>query len=329
MSGIKLKIFSSEDVDRLLSMEEAIEEVEKAFLDLSLGKVKVPERASLNIPEKEANLLLMPAYSPDREKISVKLISLFYLNPAEGLPLSHAVLVLFDGKTGIPIALMDASRLTALRTGAASGVATKYLARPDSRIAAIFGAGVQGKTQLEAICAVRPVEKAFVFDPDMKKAESFMEEMKAKLNIEVEVASEPEVLREVDIICTATTSKESVFKDSFLKPGVHINAVGSYKPEGREIPGETVARAKVVVDHRPSCLAEAGDIILAIKEGLFDEERIYAEIGEIIAGKKKGREKAEEITFFKSVGNAAQDLMTAIRVLEKGSLIKTGKEIAL
>jgi ornithine cyclodeaminase/alanine dehydrogenase-like protein (mu-crystallin family) len=210
---------------------------------------------------------------------------------------------------------MDGSYLTALRTGAGSGAATDLLARKDSQIAAIFGAGVQGRTQLEAVCAIRPIKEAYVFDVIPENAKKFADEMSEKLSITVHIAQSNEDLQHVDVICTATTALEPVFSDNNLKEGVHINAIGSYKPHVREIPEETVLKAKIVVDHKDSSLSEAGDLIIPLEKGLITEDHIYAEIGEIIANKKLGRTSESEITIFKSVGNAVQDLATASQVL--------------
>jgi ornithine cyclodeaminase/alanine dehydrogenase-like protein (mu-crystallin family) len=182
-------------------------------------------------------------------------------------------------------------------------------------VAAVFGAGVQGRTQLEAIAAVRPIRKALIFDTDSRAAAVYVEEMGRKLGLDVEAATSPEALREADIVSTATTSAAPVFLDGNLKPGVHINAIGSYKPHVREIPGETIRRAGVYVDERRACLEEAGDLIIPIRQGLIGEGHIRAEIGEVLAGLKPGRRSDKEVTVFKAVGNAAEDLAVANLVL--------------
>jgi ornithine cyclodeaminase/alanine dehydrogenase-like protein (mu-crystallin family) len=216
-----------------------------------------------------------------------------------------------DAANGTPLAVLDASYLTAVRTGAASGVATDVLAREDARVAAVFGAGVQGRTQLEAVAAVRSLRKAFIFDIDARAAADFAVEMGGRLGLDIEPAASPKALRDADIVCTATTSATPVFSDADLKPGAHINAIGSYKPHVREVPGETVRRAAVFVDERRSSLEEAGDLIIPLRQGLFGEDHIRAEIGEVLAGLKPGRTSEDEITLFKSVGNAVLDLAVA------------------
>ena len=306
-----MRYVTTEEIKRTLTMPEAIRAVREAFIQLSTGQARVPARTSLEVPGSRTTALVMPAYLPGSKRIGVKLISLCEDNPAKGLPLAQAVTVVMDAGDGAPLAVLDASYLTALRTGAASGVATDVLARRDARVAAIFGAGVQGRTQLEAIASVRPIRKAFVFDVDPRAAADFARDMSARLKLDVVPASSPEALREADIVSTATTSATPVFSDRDLKPGVHINAIGSYKPHIREIPGETVRRARVFVDQRRACLEEAGDLIIPLRQGLIGEDHIRAEIGEVLAGLKPGRGSDDEVTLFKSVGNAVLDLAVA------------------
>ncbi|TFG55467.1 MAG: hypothetical protein E4H35_05940 [Candidatus Aminicenantes bacterium] len=310
-----MRYITDDEVRRALTMPEAIRAVKETYIQLSTGQARVPARTSLEIPEFRTTALVMPAFLPRTKRLGLKLISLCEDNPSRGLPLIQAVAILMDAELGTPLAVMDASYLTAVRTGAASGVATDVLAAKDARVAAIFGAGVQGKTQLEAVAAVRPIRKVLVFDVDPRAAAAYAAEMGRRLSLDVEPASSPEALREADIICTATTSTVPIFSDRDLKPGVHINAVGSYKPHVREIPGETIRRAKVYVDQKQACLEEAGDLIIPLREKLIDEGHILAEIGEVLAGLKPGRGSDDEVTVFKSVGNAALDLAMASLVV--------------
>jgi ornithine cyclodeaminase/alanine dehydrogenase-like protein (mu-crystallin family) len=310
-SPTPLRYITTEEIKQTLTVAEAIRAVKEALVQISTGQARVPVRTSLEIPEFRTTVLVMPAYLPRTKRIGLKLISLCEDNPAKGLPLAQAVTLIMDAERGTPLAVMDASYLTAVRTGAASGAATDALARKDARVAAIFGAGVQGKTQLEAVAAVRPIRKVLVFDVDPRAASDYAKEMGQKLSLDVEPASSPEALRQADIICTATTSVVPVFSDRNLKPGVHINAIGSYKPHVREIPGETIKRAGVYVDQRQACLEEAGDLSIPLREKLIDEGHIRAEIGEVLAGLKPGRSSEDEVTVFKSVGNAALDLAVA------------------
>jgi alanine dehydrogenase len=312
---IRLRYITDKEVRRALTMPKAIRAVKEAFIQLSAGQAIVPNRISLEIPESRTTALVMPAYLPRSKRLGLKLISLCEDNPAKGLPMAQAVAILMDAEQGTPLAVLDASYLTAVRTGAASGAATDVLARKEARVAAIFGCGVQGKAQLEAIAAVRPIRKTFVFDINPRAAAAFAKEMRRTLAMDVEPATSPDVLREADVISTATTSSVPVFSDAHLKPGVHINAIGSYKPHVREIPGETIRRAKVFVDQKQACFEEAGDLIIPLRENLIDEGHIRAEIGEVLAGLKPGRGSEDDITVFKSVGNAVQDLAVASLVV--------------
>jgi len=310
-------------------MSQTIELMKLAFVYLSDKKAVIPQRIHLGIPEFNGDVLVMPIYLPETRRIGIKTITLFDDNPKKELPLIHALVTVFDATNGKPLAIMDGSFLTALRTGAGSGVATSLLSREDSQVAAIFGAGEQGRTQLEAICAVRDIKKAMIFDMNKAKAELFAKEMSNYLSILVEVASSKSELKEVDIISTATNSAKPVFSDNDLKSGVHINAIGSYKPDKREVPSETIQKAKVVVDHRESCLTEAGDLLIPLKEGIITKNHILSEIGEIISNKKQIRKSGEEITFFKSVGNAIQDLVAASEVIKAANKLNIGQIIRL
>jgi ornithine cyclodeaminase len=241
-----------------------------------------------------------------------------------------AVLVL-NPETGRPVALLEGSSLTAIRTGAGSGAAIDLLARPDSRVVAVFGAGAQGRTQLEAACSVRKIEAAWVFDPSMERAEIMAKDMAGKGPVpeKLRVAkSSSQAVSEADIICTATTSNTPVFADSELKPGTHVSAIGSYTPEMQEVPSETVARALVVVDSRSATLAETGDLLRPMRAGLFGEDHIYAELGEILLGRKAGRQSPDQITYFKSVGVAVQDAMAAQLALRNADKMGIGQNVS-
>jgi len=204
------------------------------------------------------------------------------------------------------------------------------LARENSKVVAVFGAGAQGRTQLHAACTARDIELAFVFDSDQAKAKTFAEEMAGQDRIpsNIIVATTPNrAIENADIICTATTSSNPVFEDKDLKPGTHIAAVGAYTPEMCEIPSETVRRARVFVDSRSACMEEAGDLIQPIRAGLFDESHFHAELGEVVSGRKPGRESENQVTFFKSVGVAVQDAMAAQITLTNAHAMKIGIEV--
>ncbi len=325
-------ILTADEVRKSLPMNEAIQAMKQAYASLSDRRAVAPLRTRLPIPNSDALSLFMPAYvhAADNQALAVKAVSLFPTNPARGLAYIQAAVLVFDPQTGRAAALLEGSSLTAIRTGAAGGAAVDLLSRADSRIAAIFGAGAQGRTQLEAACTARKIETVYIFDPDMHKAGAFAEEMKGKGPIprDIRVASIPkEAVEHADIICTATTSTKPVFDDKDLRAGTHISAVGSYTPEMQEVPAETVRRAKVVVDSYSASLEEAGDLLQPIRAGLFDESHIHAELGEIVLGRKPGRESNDEITYFKSVGVAVQDAMAAQVALENARKMNIGKEV--
>lgn len=327
---MNLRVLSAEDVRQALPMSKAVEAMKAAFAQLSTGRANVPLRTPIDVPAHNGVTLFMPAYLSDDDQMAIKIVSIFNDNPTKGLPLIHALVVVVDASTGRPQAAMDGTYLTALRTGAVSGAATDLLARPDARVAAIFGAGAQGRTQLEAVCAVRSIEQVWVFDVNPDHVRAYAEEMNARLSIPVDVAGSPsEALEQADVVCTATTSSTPVFRDADLQPGVHINAVGAYTPEMQEVPAETVVRAKVVIDHHEASMAEAGDLIIPMNQGLIERDHIHAELGEIVAGLKVGRTSEEEVTLFKSVGVAVQDVAAAGRVLAAAERLGLGVEVAL
>lgn len=325
-----LRFLSAADVRRALPMKEAVEAMKSAFRELSENRVVVPLRTHVPMPEHQGGVLVMPVYSPDTARFGLKVITLFENNPARGLPFIQGLVMMFDTETGSPLAIMDGSSLTAIRSGAASGAATDLLARKEASKVAIFGAGLQGRTQLAAVCAVRPIREACIVDVDAGRAAAFAREASLELGIPVTVATtSAQALAGADVICTATTAATPVFADSEVAVGTHLNAIGSYKPHIREIPPETVVRAYVVVDQFHAAWEEAGDLILPLQAGLIQPDHIRAELGEIVAGTKPGRPHPEAITFFKSVGIAIQDLAAACRVLANAEKLGLGIEVPL
>ncbi len=328
-----MRILSRADVERALSMGNAIAVVREAFAQLSTQQATVPLRVPIPIARHDGVTLFMPAHLHSSDALAVKIVSVFNQNPVKNLPLIHALVVVIDATTGQPLAAMEGGYLTALRTGAASGVATDLLARADARVGAIIGAGVQGRTQLRGIAAVRPLERAYIFDPAPTKAEEFVREMSAIPGVprDLRVAgSAAEAVRQADVICTATTATKPVLNGGDLRPGAHVNAIGAYTPQMQEIDAETLRRAsKIVIDARSGALAEAGDLIIALQQGAIKETDIYAEIGEIAAGRKPGREREHEITFFKSVGNAVQDAAVARAIYDAALRENLGVEVEL
>lgn len=325
-------ILHGDDVRQALPMAAAIDAVKRAYAALSAGRAEVPLRANLSIPAQDATGLFMPAFvhGEEGDGLAVKVVTLFPHNPGKGLPLIHAAVLVMDPETGQSLALLEGSSLTAIRTGAASGAATDVLARQDTHVAAIFGAGVQARTQLEAICTVRPFETVWVYDLDPQGVERFIADMAGRgaIPADIRMAKSPrEAAAEADVICAATTATAPVFSDADLRPGVHINGVGSYTPAMQEIPAETVKRALVVVDSRDACMSEAGDLIQPIEAGTITADHIHAELGQILLNQRKGRTSPDQITFFKSVGVAVQDVMASRTALANARELGLGQRV--
>jgi len=313
-----MRLLNRSDVQHSLSMREAVEIVKQAFVELSSGSAVSPLRLAISQPKHDGLTLFMPAYLSETDALAVKIASIHNRNTERGLPRIHALVVVIDPQTGQPVAIMEGAYLTALRTGAASGVATDLLARADAEVAAIIGAGKQARQQALAVAAVRPIKRFWVYARRSESVEAMIAELQPQLDAELLVADSPEkAVRDADVICAATNSRTPVFNGNDLKPGAHINAIGSYTHEMQEVDFTTLRRAsKIVVDQRQAALAEAGDLIIAIEHGEIRVEDIYAELGEIAAGLKSGRQREDEITYFKSVGNAAQDAAVALAVYQ-------------
>jgi ornithine cyclodeaminase/alanine dehydrogenase-like protein (mu-crystallin family) len=326
----KMLYLSAEDVCRTLPMPEAVEAMRDAFVQLSSGQVTLPTRQHMDVPCENGVALVMPCHSTVQKYFCVKFITLFRGNRLRGLPLIQSLVILSDGATGEHLAVLDGVAVTAIRTGAASGLATQVLARSDAAAVAVFGGGVQARTQLEAVCHVRPIGRASVYDPEHAAADRFAAEMTERLGLPVRRAETPAaVLEGADVICAATTSSIPIFEDRELPPGAHINAIGSYRPEVTEIPAATVCRARVVVDHRASAMEEAGDLLGPLRQGLIEPSHFSTELGEILLGRSPGRRSGEEITLFKSVGVAIQDLCAAARALENARRLNLGMPLPL
>ena len=297
------------ELERILPVSQAIGVLERAFG--STARAETPLRSHVEVPGGE--LLLMPASG--EQGVGVKLVTVAPENPGRGLPFLHSVYVLFSPQSLEPRLTVDGSALTALRTSAVSAVATRHLARPESARLVIFGAGVQANAHLDAVVAVRPIERVRVVSRSHQSAERLAERART-LNLDAAVAG-PEVVDEADVVCTCTTSPSPVFSGRLLSDGAHVNAVGAYRPDTRELDDETIGRAKIVVETREAALAEAGDLLIPIDEGLITASDISADLGEVVRGAIV-RTSSDEVTVFKSVGVAFEDLAVAGAVLERG-----------
>jgi alanine dehydrogenase len=324
-------LLTRKNVESVLTMQETIAAVEEGFRQLALGSVTMPQRTAIRVPDHKGLHLGMPAHiGGEPGALALKVVTVYPDNPAKhGLPTTIGTLLLNDPRSGALIAIMDAGFLTAMRTGAASGVATRHLARSGASTAGIFGAGVMARTQLMAICEVRPIRKALVYDPLPEARERFAGEMSGRLGIDVMATDDPHACAGGEVLCLASSSKTPILENAWIAPGTHVNGVGAHSPDAREIGADLLERAKVVADHLPACMAEAGELILAIQEGKYAAERVHASLGEVVCGSRPGRESDAEVTFFKSVGLAVQDAATAARVYELARRSGVGTEIAV
>ncbi len=325
-------LLNAEEVRQALPMADAIEAMKRAFRVLAAGEVELPARSSLSLSARAGITLVMPARvgEGDFPALSVKVVSVFPRNRERGLPTIHALVSVLDPETGRVTAQLEGASLTAIRTGAVSGLATELLARPESRIATVFGTGPQARTQLEAVCTVRAIDTVRVCHPSFEKARAFAEEAAGvgAVPSRVQPVDNPAAaVAGADIIATATTSRTPVFNDRDLAPGVHINAIGSFQPDAAEIPPETVERALIVVDQREAAVKEAGDLIQPIRAGRIGAGAIHAELGELMLGHTEGRSAPEQVTLFKSVGLAVQDALAARQALENARKQHLGREI--
>jgi alanine dehydrogenase len=324
----EILIITEEDVKSLLSMREAIEVMETVFRAYAENGVQMIPRQYVFFEEHRGKTGFMPAYIGPMEAAGVKIVSHHEKNPSEhSLPAVQATTILNDVKTGLPLAMIGATYSTMIRTGAIAAVAAKYLSRQDSKVAGIIGAGVQGMGQLIGLTEVRKLQKAFVYDISEKQRERFVKEMSATLGMEVVPVEDAEkVVRESDIVALATPALTPVIENQWISKGTHINTVGVSTPGKQEVPTETLKQSKVVVDQFDQT-SRMGGINMAISAGLLRKEDIYAEIGEIVTGKKQGRESREEITVFVTSGLAFQDIAVANLVYQKAKERGSGQSV--
>jgi len=325
-------ILTDEDVKGLLDMHEVVEAVEAAFREKGLDRVQMPKKSYLFFDKYEGDLRVMPSYLEALDVSAVKVVNSHPRNRSRyGLPTVMAVVVLVDPKSGFPMAVMSGSWLTAMRTGAAGGVAAKYLAREGSETLCFIGAGTQARTQLMALNVVlRAIKHVKVYDIDERASMDFAGfSSRAVEGLKVEVCRTPkEAVEGADIITTATPSREPIVMDEWVRKGVHLNCIGADAPGKEEIDPRILLRAKVVVDDVEQAV-HGGEINVPIAKGLFKREQIYGELGEIVAGLKKGRESAGEITVFTSTGLAIQDAVTAKLAYDKALARGLGMRIRL
>lgn len=323
---MKILILNHDEVVQLLPMAECIGVMREALIRLARGQVHQPLRMIVRPPDAVGVMGLMPSYmSGDDAAYGLKTVCVFPENPSQGKDAHQGSVMLFNAETGELQAMMNASAVTAIRTAAVSGVATDLLAREDAHELAIVGAGVQARTHLAAMSCVRSIERCRIASRTIEHARQLVDEMSDRFPFPLAaVETVEQALADADLIVTATNAKEPVLKREWISPGVHLNVVGSSSPKSREVDTATMAAAALFVDRRESTLNEAGDYLFAASEGAIGPDHIRAELGELLTGSKRGRTSPDEITLFKSLGLAVEDLAAAAYLYKKAKELNAG-----
>lgn len=323
-------LLTEADVRALLTMDDLIGTMEEALADFSRQQVTQPLRTVLEVGPRQSFYGVMPAYLPTRPALGTKLVTVFEGNPKRGLPTHLATIVLLDPETGGLLALLDGRYITEARTAAVSAVSVRHLSRPDAGVLALIGTGDQARSHLEAIARVRPLRDVRVWSRTAAHARAFAEAMGAQSPAPIRVAADAErAVDGADVIVLVTASREPVLRDDWVADGTHICAVGACRPTHREMDAALVARADLFADSRQAALAEAGDIVLAMREGAIDASHIRGEIGEVVAGTVAGRRDNDRVTIFKSLGLAVEDVAAAHLVYERARAGRRGVEFGL
>jgi len=323
---MKILVLSHDEVLELLPIKECIPVMREALIALAAGKVHQPLRTIIRPPDAKGLMGLMPSYmSGDSAAFGLKAICIFPGNPAQGKDAHQGGVLLFSAETGELLAMMNASAITSIRTAAVSGVATDLLARVDACNLAILGSGVQARSHLVAMSEVRPIKRCRIVSRHIEHARNFAEEMRQDFSFPLEaVETVEEALEDSDLVATVTTAVEPIVKRVWISAGTHLNLVGSSTPQAREVDSETMAAASLFVDRRESAINEAGDYLLAARDGVIGPDHIRAELGEVLKGDKPGRTSREEITCFKSLGIAIEDLAAGGYLYKKARELKAG-----
>lgn len=323
-------VLSQSEVRKLLPMDTCIGLMEQALAALSRGDAVNPLRQGVRLPDGLGIIGTMPGYLPQPRALGLKAVAVFPGNHGTEYDSHQGVVLLFDVENGTPMAVLDASEITAVRTAAATGVATKLLAREDAHDLAIVGSGVQAGTHLEAMCVVRDIEKVRVYSPTAANRERFASEASQQFGISVTPTDSVEAaVADADIICTTTSAAEPILLGDWISPGCHINAVGSSIRSTRELDTAAVVRSRLFVDRIESTVNEAGDFLFPKQEGAVTDDHIVGEIGQILLGEVAGRETPDEITLFKSLGVAVEDLAAAHFVYHEAKRTGVGTTVDL
>jgi len=326
-------ILTEAQVRELLDLDALVDAMAAAMVDASTGAASMPQRIAALVPGQEGMVAAMPAFLPSAKALAVKLVSLFPRNAGSTLPTHQGVIVAFDADTGTPVALMDAIYITAARTAAGSALATRLLARPDAAVLAVLGSGVQARSHARAIPRVRPVREVRIASRNRAAVERLAQELADELRIPVRPAgSYREAMQGADIVAATTHTAEPVVRREWVAPGMHITSVG-FNREGREVDGDTVRDALVVVETRAAALAPypsgANDLLWAVRDGLIDAGHVHAELGELVSGRRPGRTSRDQITLYKSGGVAVQDVAAAALVLREARARGVGRDIPI
>lgn len=323
---MKTLVLSHDEVVKLLPMKECIAIMRDALIALVTGKVHQPLRTIMRPPGAAGVMGLMPSYiGGDAAAFGLKAICVLPGNPAKGLDAHQGAVLLFSADTGELMAMINASAITAIRTAAASGVATDLLAIEDASKLAIIGSGVEARSHLAAMAEVRAITRCRIASRQIGNARRFAEEMRPDYSFPIEpVASVAEALADADLIVTATSAREPIVQREWISPGAHLNVVGACTPRAREVNSETMAASSLFVDCRESTINESGDYLLALSDGAIGQDHIRAELGEVLTGARPGRTSAEEITLFKSLGIGIEDLAAAEYLYRKASELEAG-----
>ena len=315
---MKVLIINQAEVRQLLPIDECMEAMAEVLTALSHGKAINPLRQVLHLPDRRGLLGIMPGYLAGLNALGIKVISVFHNNKGTQHDSHQGAVLVFEAEHGCLQAMVDASAITAIRTAAVSGVATRLLAREDAGDLAILGSGVQAHAHFDAMLAARNIGRVRIWSPNAEHVQAFARNICEKREIEVTAMNTAlEAVKGADIVCTTTSAHEPVLMGEWLTPGVHINAVGSSIPLARELDTDAVVKARLFVDRRESTINEAGDYLIPKQEGIIGDHHIQGEIGEILAGQIVGRRNAQEITLFKSLGLAVEDIASASLVYQK------------
>ncbi|HZS79510.1 MAG TPA: hypothetical protein VFA41_23045 [Ktedonobacteraceae bacterium] len=321
-------------IQQCITMREAIDAMRLAFGSLQAGSAHSPQRLSVQL-EEQGVALLMPSLlqTPKEHAFSLKLVTVIPQNPTRGYPRILATLMLLDATTGKTLAVLEGGWLTTLRTGAASGLATELLAKPDANVLALFGAGTQAPMQALAIHTVRPLQEVRVFNRNAQHFQQLVTQLQSLLGTAcppiLHVSSPTEALRGASLVACATVATSPLFSWQDIAPGTHINAIGAFTPEMCEVDPATLAHSRIVVDQREAALSEAGDLLQALAASAIGGPETWSELGEVVNGLRPGRQSAEEVTCFKSVGHAVQDAAIALRVYTRAREAGLGIEVEI